>query len=345
MTSQVAGARRRTLAVSASGPAAPASGPAGPASGPAAPDMTRRLQLVLAVLWLLDAILQFQAIMFTPSFALALGATAPGNPAVIAAPITWSARLIEQHAVPADAAFATTQLLIGLGIAWRPTVRLALGASIAWSLAVWWLGEGLGGLLNGTASPANGAPGAVLLYALLATLLWPRRQDERTGCAAAGRIGAQAARLLWLVLWGGLAGLALAPATAAPHALSNMMTGMSRAQLAWLARIDGQLSVVLSHRGPAAAIVLAVLLAIIAVGIYLPEPVVRPVLALAILTAAVLWLAEGFGGILTGTGTDPNTGPLLGLLSIAYWPLRQHEPDGPAAMATGSPRAATACQA
>ena len=64
----------------------------------------------------------------------------------------------------ADAAFAVIQLLIGLGIAVRPTVKAALAASIVWSLAVWWLGEGLGGLLNGTAS----APGAVILYALLA---------------------------------------------------------------------------------------------------------------------------------------------------------------------------------
>ncbi len=48
----------------------------------------------------------------------------------------------------------------------------------------------------------------------------------------------------------------------------------------------------------------------------------RPVLALAMVTAAVIWvLAQGFGGILTGQGTDPNTGPLLILLAAAFWPL------------------------
>jgi hypothetical protein len=31
-------------------------------------------------------------------------------------------------------------------------------------------------------------------------------------------------------------------------------------------------------------------------------------------------LAENLGGILTGQGTDPNTGPLLILLAFAYWP-------------------------
>jgi hypothetical protein len=37
----------------------------------------------------------------------------------------------------------------------------------------------------------------------------------------------------------------------------------------------------------------------------------------------VIWVvAEGFGGILAGGGTDPNSGPLLVLLALAYWPLR-----------------------
>ncbi len=352
MTSQAAGTWQRTPVAPAVGARSPASRTAVPASSTAsaaghtaAPDIARKLQLALAVLWLLDAVLQFQAVMFTPGFARSLSATAHGNPAVIAAPIAWSARLIEQHAVAANAAFAVIQLLIGLGIAVRPTVRAALAASIAWSLAVWWLGEGLGGMLSGTASPANGAPGAVILYALLAVLLWPPRQEQPDSYAAAGRIGARTARLLWLALWAGLAGLALAPATAAPRALSSMIAGMSGTEPARLARINGNLAGLLSQHGPAAAIALAVLLAVIAAGIYLPERARRPVLALALLTAAALWVAEGFGGILAGSATDPNTGPLLGLLAVAYWPRRQHDPGGLPAMATVSARAATAIQA
>lgn len=323
MTSQVADAWRRTLVAPSADPAAD--------SRPAAPDKTRRLQLVLAVLWLLDAVLQLQAVMFTPGFARTLGATAHGNPAVIAAPIAFSARLIEQHAVVADAGFAGMQLVIGLGIAWRPTIKFALGASIGWSLAVWWLGEGLGGLFNGTASPANGAPGAVILYALLAVMLWPPCEGKRTSYAAAGRAGAQAARLPWLMLWGGLAALALAPATASPRSLSAMVAGTSHGAPRWLSSIDGRLARLLSQHGGAAAVALGFLLAVIAVGIYLPEPARRWALALAILTAAGLWLAEGLGGVLAGAGTDPNTGPLLALLAIAYWPSRQVRRDAAAA--------------
>ena len=147
-----------------------------------APDARRALQLGLAGVWLLDALLQYQPVMFTRAFGQMLAATAAGNPGVIARPITWDATLIEQHAVALNVVFATVQLLLGLGIALRPLTRFALAASVAWSLAVWWLGEGLGGVLNGTANPVSGAPGAVILYALLAVLLWPADRAGRRRC-------------------------------------------------------------------------------------------------------------------------------------------------------------------
>ena len=67
---------------------------------------------------------------------------------------------------------------------------------------------------------------------------------------------------------------------------------------------------------------LAVALVIVAVGVYLPPPLARATLILAIVVAAVIWVVgEAFGAILTGGGTDPNSGPLLALLALAYWPV------------------------
>jgi hypothetical protein len=291
-----------------------------------APDARRWLQLGLAFIWLLDGVLQFQSFMFTKGFAQMLGGTAPGNPWVIAGPVNWSARLIEQHAVVANGAFAVIQLLLGLGIAWRPAVRIALGASIAWAIAVWWLGEGLGGILNGAGSPVNGAPGAVIIYALLAVLLWPGRRDRPAPFVAGRFTGAAVARLLWLVLWGSLAYLALLPATRAARALSGMVSPMASGQPGWLAGLDDHLAAFLAQRGPAAAVVLAVVLGVIAAGVYLPRPAARVVIAVAIVTSGAIWIAEGLGGILTGGGTDPNSGPLLALLALAYWPLAGSTP-------------------
>ena len=43
----------------------------------------------------------------------------------------------------------------------------------AWSIGVWFLGEGLGGVTGGTATFLSGAPGAAALYAVLALAAWP----------------------------------------------------------------------------------------------------------------------------------------------------------------------------
>ena len=286
-----------------------------------APGLRRRLQLVLAGIWLLDGVLQFQAFMFSKGFARMLVATAPGNPAVIADPINWSAKIIADRPTATNAIFALIQVAIGLGIAWRPARKLALGASVVWALAVWWFGEGLGGVLNGAASPVNGAPGAVIIYALLAVLLWPGVADRAAPFVAGRFTGANVARALWLVLWGSLAYMALLPATRAPKALGGMVSGMASGQPGWLASLDNHLGAFGNSHGPAVAVVLAVVLTLVAVSVYLPRPAARAGIVLAILTAAFIWAAEGLGGILTRGGTDPNSGLLLVLLALTFWPL------------------------
>jgi hypothetical protein len=286
-------------------------------------DARRALQLGLAAIWLLDGVLQYQSFMYTKAFGQMLAATAPGNPSVVARPIGWDATLVEHHLVLLNTIFATIQLLLGLGIAFRPTVRIALAASIAWSIGVWWFGEGLGGILDGGASPLNGAPGAVIIYALLAVLLWPADRDASARFVAARAVGAHVARALWLVLWLSLAYFALTPANRAPQAVSGMIAGMNSGEPGWLSAIERGGASLVANQGLAASVVLAAALAVIAVGVYLPRPFARATLVLAIVVALVIWVvAEAFGGILAGGGTDPNSGPLLVLLALAYWPLR-----------------------
>jgi hypothetical protein len=295
----------------------------------------RALQLILAATWLLDGLLQYQSSMYSTMFASMIGDGATGNPGVIASPISWNADLVAHHLVLLNTLFATIQLLIGLGIAYRPTARLALAASIAWSLGVWWFGEGLGGVLSGSASPVNGAPGAVILYALLAVLLWPASRTGVTAPFAAARVvGAPAARLLWLVLWGSLAYFALTPANRAPQALHDMIVGLTGGEPGWVTGLETHAAAVLDHQGLAASVVLAVALAVIAAGVFLPRPLARGALVLAIVVAAFIWVfGEAFGQILTGGATDPNSAPLLALLALAYWPSAMA--DGPPATAAG----------
>jgi len=286
-------------------------------------DARRALQLGLAAIWLLDGVLQYQSFMYTKAFGQMLAGTARGNPSVIARPISWDATLDEHHLVLVNTIFATIQLLLGLGIAFRPTVRIALAASITWAIGVWWFGEGLGGILDGAASPLNGAPGAVIIYALMAVLLWPADRDASARFVAARAVGAHVARALWLVLWLSLAYFALTPANRAPQAVSGMIAGMDNGEPGWLSAIERGGASLVANQGLAAPVVLAVALAVIAVGVYLPRPFARATLVLAIVVALVIWVvAEAFGGILAGGGTDPNSGPLLVLLALAYWPFR-----------------------
>ncbi len=286
-------------------------------------DVRRVLQLLLAATWLLDGLLQYQPAMYTSAFGQMLGDTAAGNPGIIARPITWDAALVEHHLVLLNTVFATIQLLLGLGIAYRPTARLALAASIAWSLAVWWFGEGLGGVLTGGASPVSGGPGAVILYALLAVLLWPADRPGVTAPSVAFRaVGAPVARLLWLVLWSSLAYFTLTPANRAPQALHDMIVAMADGEPGWLTGLENHAAALLDHQGLAASIVLAVALIAIAGGIFLPPPLARCALILALVVAAVIWVfGQAFGGLLAGGATDPDSAPLLALLALAYWPL------------------------
>jgi hypothetical protein len=305
---------------------------------PAVPiDARRTLQLALAGLWLIDGVLQYQPAMFTPAFSQMLAAGAAGNPPVIARPVVWDATLVGEHLVLLNTAFAAIQVLLGLGIAFRPTVRLALAASVAWSVAVWWLGEGLGGVLNGNASPLDGGPGAVIIYALIAVLLWPVGRPAAAPFVAARAVGVRAAKALWLVFWLSLAYFALTPENRAPQAVSDMITGMEHGEPRWLAAMMRGAASLVAGQGLATSVALAVALALVAVGVYLPARAARATLLLAVVLAAVIWVfVQAFGGILASGATDPNSGPLLALLALAYWPSARSAPPTSAAAADGA---------
>lgn len=286
------------------------------------PDDRRMLQLVLATVWLLDGILQLQSFFFSKSFGLQMiSGMSSGNPSVIARPISWSGSIIGHHAVFTDAVFALVQCGIGLAIAWRPTVRIGLGVSIAWAVGVWWVGEALGGVLNGTANPVNGAPGAVIIYALLAVLLWPTgRTEEQAPFMAARTVGAPIAKGLWLVLWGSLAYFAVQGANRSSQGLHNLLHSEANGEPGWVAWIDHHAANLVDHRGLAVTVVLSLLLVVVAVGTYLPPSLANGSVVLAAAVSAVLWVVgENFGALFTNGATDVNSGPLLILLAVAYW--------------------------
>jgi hypothetical protein len=287
--------------------------------------ITRRgLQIALGLTWLLDGALQFQPFMFGRGFATQVIAPAgAGNPGWIAGPVAWTAAQVAGHAVAANASFATLEVALGLGILWPRTTRLALAASVPWAIGVWWLGEGLGGIFAAGASPLTGAPGAVVLYAFLAVLLWPREPDEGGSAVAyLGPLRTFGAQAAWVVLWGALCLECVAPAYRPPNAVAHAVLGMRAGEPAWLAAADRVAGDALLGRGALASVLLAGLLTVIAAAVLVPS-LTRPALIAGSLLSLLIWFVpENLGGIGTGSGTDPDTGPLLVLLALAYWPRR-----------------------
>jgi len=283
-----------------------------------------RLQTALAGLWLLDGLLQLQPYMFTENFAdQTIASTAQGSPGWVGHPVTWAAREIGGHAIAANTLFALIQIALGLGIAHRRTRRVALGCSIVWAGGVWLFGEGLGGLFTGNANPLTGAPGSALLYSITAILIWPvRKCDDRF--ASAGLLGTRGARSLWTVLWGVLAYLTLLPANRAPGAFVVAMTGgmMSVGEPHWYTGIQDHLARLTIGHDTTIAIVLALVLAVIAVSVWARvSAIVRAGLAAAIVVGLVYWVCgQAFGMPFMGMATDPNSGPLLALIALAFWP-------------------------
>lgn len=281
----------------------------------------RVLQVSLGLIWLLDAGLQLQPYMFGPFFVTqGIGLTAASAPGVVDSSVSWASHVMLHHIAVYNAVFATIQLVIAIGMFFRRTLRLALAASIGWALFVWWFGESLGGIFTGS-SPLAGVPGAVILYALIAVLLWPadRPAERQPGSPArSGPLGATWANLLWLTLWGSFSYFLLLPGNRAPGAIAQIFAATD-GQPGWIVSLMNAMSNLAGQRGTAISVVLAVACALVAVGVAI-GPAIKPALITAIVLALFFWIAEGFGGIFTGQGTDPNTGLVLIVLAASYWP-------------------------
>lgn len=264
----------------------------GPQSRPALraearPAVTRRgLQIALGILWLSATVLQAQPTMFTPQFTRqVLLPAAAGQPIALAGLIRAMAALVAAHPVLANVCFVMAQALIGAGVLHARTTRPALLASIAWAAGVWVAGEGLGGLAAGMGGVLAGAPGAALLYGLIAAAAMPSPGDRGRGLPPPRWLPACWAGL-WLVL---------------------LLAGP------WPGQTPG------GWRTLALSVGLALAKAIAALGVLGPGPARDTALAVGGALAIAATLAAGLGGIASGYATDVGVGPPLLLLAAAVW--------------------------
>jgi hypothetical protein len=278
--------------------------------------VTRRgIHLTLGLLWVLDGALQLQPYMFGRAFAEDIIAPAgEGQPAFVASGVQWAADLVVAHPVAWDLTFAVVQLAIGIGLLVPRTgvVRGAILASVAWALGVWYFGEGLGGLASGQVDLVTGAPGAVLLYAVLALAAWP------TTTEGSGRRPAAWIAVPWAMLWVGAAIWQALPTQHGVATLAADVSGSEDGAPRWLSSLDRNVASHLLGVGNAA--VGGLVAAFLVIGLWgLLSGTPRKVAAVAAIVVAVpAWLlGQSLGELYTGQSTDPNSAPLLVLFALA----------------------------
>jgi hypothetical protein len=286
------------------------------------------IRTVLGCLWILDGCLQFQPSMFGSGFVThSILPNAVGQPA----PLAWSITTLAHFVLPDvgvwNFLFGSLQILIGVGLLFRRTVKPAIVVMVAWAFFVWWFGEGFGMLFMGMASPLTGAPGAVILYPVIGFLVWPSgrsRAEDATGVetspGATGPLGARAALGAWTGFWTLSAVLWLLPANRAGGAISSQITGAGGGEPSWYSHLLTSLS---ANIGPHATFIsweLALASLVIGLGPLFSRRA-APFLVVGLVLELAYWCTGmALGAIMTGRGTDPNAGPLIALLAVALIP-------------------------
>jgi hypothetical protein len=289
------------------------------------------VQVALGLLWLLDGLLQFKSFMFTHNIVTEVFEPAiHGQPAFIGDPMRTFARFYGRDLTLWNSLAGEIQVAIGLGLmCGKRLLKPALAVSFAWALVVWWFGEGFGGLTSNTLpSPLMGAPGGVILYAIVGLLVWPTDRHDGRSPAALGPLGDRGGRYFWSGLWVLSAGLWLANVNRAEEATHAMIRAMAAASPHWLAHIQDSLARHTVGHGATIALVLALVSLSVAVGVW--TPLRRPALAIGIMLSLAYWLyGQSLGGpFWVQSATDVSTGPLFVLLAVALLPAMQRAAAG-----------------
>lgn len=319
--------------------------------------ITRRgIQIALGIIWIIDGILQLQPQMFTPAFANnVIAGAASGQPGYVTGPMQFFIHIFLLQPALFNSLIAITQLSLGVLILWNRSAGFGLWCSIVWGLFVWYIGEGLGGLGGGHTLLLMGAPGAALIYVLLAMGTLPVHKHPKN---AADQRPAYWLVVAWAAVWTLGSVYQLLPGQNTIINVTAMIQANASGTPEFLALIDNEAAsklAGLAHATPPMAmtgmsmtnggsptdismtpaqaasgrwflLILTILQIVIGFGVFMSGLSRWFAVLLGCLLASAYWvIGQSMGSYFSGLATDPSTGPLFVLLGVTVLGCTQHD--------------------
>jgi len=303
----------------------------------------RQLQKILAVLWIVDGLFQLQPKMFTKSFVnLVINPSIQSQPKIIADPMHFFGHIFLLNPIFFNSSFFLIQVLIGILIWNNKTAKQGLYLSIVWGLFVWYVGEGLGGVFAGQANLIMGAPGAAILYVILALAI------IRSGKSRINSSDFPDYWLVfvWLLIWVGFGIIQLLAKSDSLNNIRLMIASNANGAPSYIRSIDLHASAILAsfvrtsgghvltnssmmsmtrqvrgsltNRGYWFIVVLSFVQVLVGLGVLAKHRLRHIAVYVGIVVALIFWVVgQNFGQYYSGFATDLNTAPLIIVLGLA----------------------------
>jgi len=267
----------------------------------------------LGWIWVIDGLLQLQPSQFSSNFAVTIEMNSMAQPPLVAHLELLVGHFVDSHPAPWTVLIGAVQVLLGAGMLVSRSCRVALAASIAWALAVWAIGEGFGSVATGFALAQTGAPGAALVYALIAGVLLAKRSQN-----GAVRLRVML-RGVWTMLWLAAAALQLGSPISRSLVLRANFDEAAAGEPGILASLDHHLAGFASSHATGVTAVMVVIDVCLAL---LPwRSARRSALWASLGVLALGWVVgENLGGLLTWSANDVGVAPIFALIAFASFP-------------------------
>jgi len=276
------------------------------------------LRIGFGVIWLIDGALQFQASMPLGLANDVVRPMAQGTPGFLHSWMMSAILMWNDHPIALAVGAAWIQIGIGLLLVASNAFIGRIGAlvSVGWALLIWSIGNGAGGIFQGTSSLLFGWPGATFFYALAgAALLLSNESFQRLFSPFLNRFLAVLLAIATVLQCLPDRGFWRGGNSNAMNAMASTMTSTPQPHIiAWLMNETGQLA---GTMGGGFNVAILLWLLVTAVGLWFANAKAWNWPNLSLVSGAVIfWFVAEDAPFWGGLATDVNS--LLPIALLAY---------------------------